>query len=348
MWMSASRRPGAPSTGRAKKIFSLVVDDDEGREIFHLDTPDCFHPELGVFDNLDLADAVSGEPRGWPTDRAQIETSMLAACRADFGASVALGQRNKTAARRHKGIDIAVHAAGSGGSERAGCISRRGLRRPGIVNRVVLHIVRQPVPAFEPLLEFCMGDIARDDQRTGEAEAGLDRVSRKNTADFVHRSGQVDWHDLAAERRFVDLRKEAGGVRLELFEKHTRGRDLAEDLAVGRAGDANPDRQAGAVSRQPDHPHVMAEILSAELRADAEPAGELEYFLFEVPVPIGLAVAIALTGQRIEIAAAREFDRLQIHFGRGAADHYGEVVRRASGRAEGTDFLVEELQQRLR
>ena len=100
--------------------------------------------------------------------------------------------------------------------------------------------------------------------------------------------------------------------------------------------------------RQPDHPHVMAEILAAELRADAEPAGQLEHLLLEPAVAVGLAVAVALDRQRVEIAAAGELDRLQIHLGRSAADHDGEVVGRASGRAEGADFVVEELQQRLR
>src|SRR3546814_2500257 len=37
--------------------------------------------------------------------------------------------------------------------------------------------------------------------------------------------------------------------------------------AVGRAGYRDADRHAGAVARQADDPHVMAEILAAELRA---------------------------------------------------------------------------------
>src|SRR6516162_11156367 len=92
----------------------------------------------------------------------------------------------------------------------------------------------------------------------------------------------------------------------------------------------------------------MAEILAAELRADAEPAGQLEHLLLEPAVAVGLAVAVALDRQRVEIAAAGELDRLQIHLGRSAADHDGEVVGWASGCAEGADLVVEELQQRSR
>src|SRR6516165_4995427 len=213
---------------------------------------------------------------------------------------------------------------------------------------MVLYIVRQPLAAIEPLLELGVSDVARDNQRAGEAEAGLDRVSREGAADLVHRSGQVDRHDLAAECGIIDFRKEAGGVRFELLEEYALGGDLAENLTVSRAGDADPDRQAGAVPRQPDHPNVMAEILAAELSADPETAGQLQHLLLEPTVAVGLPEAVALARQSVEVAAAGELDRLQIHFGRSAADHDSEVVGRASGGAESADFLVEEIQQRLR
>ena len=100
---------------------------------------------------------------------------------------------------------------------------------------MVFYIIGQLFALIEPLFELCVRDVACHDQRTGQAEAGLDRVSREDLADLVHRSGEIDRHDLAAERRVADFRKEAGGVCLELFEEHTLGRDLAEDLAVCRA-----------------------------------------------------------------------------------------------------------------
>src|SRR6516165_2539887 len=335
-------------TERAKEVVSLVVYDNKGGEIFHLDPPDRFHPEFGIFDDLNLADTVLGQPRGRPANRAEIKAAMFLAGRPDLGSPVALRERDEAAARRHKSIDIAVHAAGCGRAERAGGVSRRRLRRSGIVDRVVLYIIGQPFAVIEPLFELCVRDVARHDQRTGQAEAGLDRVSRQDLADLVHRSGQVDRHDLAAERRFIDFRKEAGGVRFELFEKHALDRDLAENLTVGRAGDADPDRQAGTMPRQPDHSYVMAEILAAELRADAKTAGKLEHVLFEPTIAVGLAILVALAWQRVEVAAAGELNRFQIHLGRSAADHDGQVVGRASGRPDGADFLVEELQQRLR
>ena len=42
--------------------------------------------------------------------------------------------------------------------------------------------------------------------------------------------------------------------------------------------------QRGAVPGQPDDPHVVAEVLAAELRADAEALGQLEDLLLELEV----------------------------------------------------------------
>src|SRR3954463_10417390 len=55
-----------------EEVIALVVDDDEGREIHHLDAPDRFHAEFGIFHHLDLLDAVLGEVCRSPADRAEI------------------------------------------------------------------------------------------------------------------------------------------------------------------------------------------------------------------------------------------------------------------------------------
>ncbi len=41
-----------------EEVIALVVDHDKGREVFDLDLPDGFHAELGIFQNLDLLDAI--------------------------------------------------------------------------------------------------------------------------------------------------------------------------------------------------------------------------------------------------------------------------------------------------
>ena len=99
---------------------------------------------------------------------------------------------------------------------------------------------------------------------------------------------------------------------------------------------------------QPDHPHVVAEVLAAELRADAEPPGQLEYLLFELeiaePMPGGR------TGHRqgVEVVRGRVFGGLERVLRACPADHDREVVGGAGGRAEGPDLLLEKGEQALR
>src|SRR4051812_13837329 len=62
-----------------EEVVALVVDDDERREVNDLDAPDRFHAELGIFEHLDLVDAVLGEIRRGTADRAEIEAAIFLA-----------------------------------------------------------------------------------------------------------------------------------------------------------------------------------------------------------------------------------------------------------------------------
>src|SRR5437763_1399921 len=75
---SFANRPTRSRQG-SEKVVALVVDDDEGGEIGDLDAPDRLHAQLLVFEQLDLFDAVLGEPRCRPADRAEIEATVLPA-----------------------------------------------------------------------------------------------------------------------------------------------------------------------------------------------------------------------------------------------------------------------------
>ena len=116
--------------------------------------------------------------------------------------------------------------------------------------------------------------------------------------DVVHRLVEVDLDDdVLADRADPDgvvlvvaevdgarVGQEARRVGLELLDEDALGGDLAERLPVGGARDRNGDRQARAVAGEAHDPHVMAEVLAAELRADAELAGQLEHLLLELGV----------------------------------------------------------------
>jgi hypothetical protein len=81
------------------------------------------------------------------------------------------------------------------------------------------------------------------------------------------------------------LGEEARRVGLEGLDENALGRDLAEDLPVGGARDGYRDGKGGAVAGEPNHSHVMAEVLAAELCADTKVAGQLEHLALELDVP---------------------------------------------------------------
>ena len=193
-----------------------------------------------------------------------------------------------------------------------------------------------------------MRDVARDDERSRQRQPRLDRELRQRRADLGHRPRQVDAHDVARQCLAFDFGQEARGVGLQLLEEHAVLRDLALGLTVRGARHADADRAARAVARQPDHAHVVAEVLAAELRADAVLARDLQHLLLQLQVAERAAARVASRRQRVEVARARELDGLHRELGRHAADDDREVVRRARCGAELARLLVDPLEQRLR
>ncbi len=188
-----------------------------------------------------------------------------------------------------------------------------------------------------------MGDVARHHHRAGQRQTGLDRELRQLRPDVGHRAVQVDPHHLAAEDVVGGFGEIPVRVRFELFEEHAIRRDLRADLSVGAARDADPHRQAGAVAGQADHAHVVAEILAAELRADADVPGHLQHRLFHLEIAERAAGLAAGRRQRVQPFGRGEFHRLQCRLGTGAADDDGEVVGRAGRGAERLDLRLQEL-----
>ena len=78
---------------------------------------------------------------------------------AHLGAAIAFGEGDEAATSHHERTDIAVHPPRRGRPERARRIARRRLRRTGIVDRMVLDVLRQALAAIDPLLQLGMGDV---------------------------------------------------------------------------------------------------------------------------------------------------------------------------------------------
>jgi hypothetical protein len=154
---------------------------------------------------------------------------------------------------------------------------------------VVLHVLGQSLPGVETLLQLGVGDVACHDHGARQHHARLHWVARERGTDLVHRAVEVDVHDLVAEFLVRHLRQEARGVGLERLDEDAVLGDLAERLAVRAARHRERDRAAGAVARQADDAHVVAEVLAAELCADAGLLGQLEDLRLEVRITEAVA-----------------------------------------------------------
>lgn len=60
-----------------EEVVTLVVHQDEGREIFYFDFPYSFHAEFGIFYALDGLDVILGEDSRRATDRTEVETTIF-------------------------------------------------------------------------------------------------------------------------------------------------------------------------------------------------------------------------------------------------------------------------------
>ena len=69
------------------------------------------------------------------------------------------------------------------------------------------------------------------------------------------------------------------------------------------------------MTRQTNDANVVAEILTAKLRANAHLSREVEYLLFHFEVTERLPQLASLRRQRIEIPCGRQLDRFHVEFG---------------------------------
>lgn len=102
-----------------EEVVALVIDKDERGEVLDFNLPDSLHAELRIFEKLDFLDAVLGEDGCGTADRAEIEAAVLVAGVGYLLRAVAFGDHHHRAACGLELVDIRVHAACSGGAERA-------------------------------------------------------------------------------------------------------------------------------------------------------------------------------------------------------------------------------------
>ena len=62
-----------------EEVVALVINEDEGREVFYFNLPDGLHAEFGILNALNALDVVLSEDSGWSSNGAQIKAAMLLA-----------------------------------------------------------------------------------------------------------------------------------------------------------------------------------------------------------------------------------------------------------------------------
>jgi hypothetical protein len=103
-------------------------------------------PSSGYSSSSTWDDALFCQAGGRSADGAEIKSAVLVARIGHHGRAVPFGQHHQRSPLSLKNGNVTVHACGRGGTEGAGCISRRGLCGTGVVDNVILDILRQPFP----------------------------------------------------------------------------------------------------------------------------------------------------------------------------------------------------------
>ena len=89
-----------------EEVVTLVINEDECREVLDADLPDSLHSELRVLYALDALDVVLCKDCSRTTDRAEVESAVLVACVSHLLASVTLGEHDHAASMALEQIDI--------------------------------------------------------------------------------------------------------------------------------------------------------------------------------------------------------------------------------------------------
>ena len=211
----------------------------------------------------------------------------------------------------------------------------RRLGGAGVIDRVVAETGGHGFAGGEPGLDLLVRQVAGHRDRAGERQPGADRIARELGPDFRHRAVEVERRHLAAEHVRIRLRQEARRVPLQGFKEDAVARDPGQGLPVGRAGDAEPDRQRGAVARQADHAHIVAEILAAELRPDAHGARRFQDQGLRLPVAVGRSrAARPPPAGRRDSRCWPVSHRLQVELRRCAANDDRQMVGRGRRRCQ--------------
>ena len=232
-----------PGPDALEEVVPLVVNEDEGREVFHLDLPDGFHAEFGELDDFDLLDVFLGEDGGGAADAAEVEAAVLLAGVGDLLAAISFGDHDHAAAVALEEIDVAVHAACGGGAEAAAGHAGGCFGGAGVIDGVIFEVIRQRLAGIEHLLQLGMRDVAGDDDGAVDEQARGGGILAQLGADLSHRAVRVDAHGVGVFAMAQLLGDVLQRVRFEFFDEDAVTHDLAFGLTIRGAGNADANGQ---------------------------------------------------------------------------------------------------------
>ena len=188
------------------------------------------------------------------------------------------------------------------------------------------------------------------DDGPGQLHTGLHGQLGQLGADVIHGLVEIDAHGVVGGRTQLHFGLggiEAARIGVQLLQEDALGGDLGARLTVRGTGHCERHRKRGAVARQADDTHVVAEVLATELCADANLASEVEYLVLDFLVAETVALGPTVIRQLIKVVRGGILCRPHGELGRGATHHEGEVVGRAGRGPERTDLRLDEWHERI-
>ena len=101
-----------------EEIVTLIIYQDECREVFHFNLPDSLHTQFRIFHTFNALDIVLCKDSSRSADRTQIETTMFLTSISYLLAPITFCQHNHAASMLLEQIHIRVHTSCSSGTHR--------------------------------------------------------------------------------------------------------------------------------------------------------------------------------------------------------------------------------------
>ncbi len=208
---------------------------------------------------------------------------------------------------------------------------------------MVLEVLRHSFTGIQAGLQLGVGNVAGHDDGALQVYAGTDGIFGEFCTHGVDSLVQVYLNALRALAGPAEFfRNQFRRIGIHLLDPDAVGIDLGLDIAVCAAADAHTDGAAGAVAGQAHHTDVVGQVFAAELGAQTNLLGLFQKLFFQIDVTESTAGFVTRGGQVVVELDAGQLHGEKVLFGRCAADHESDVVRRAGGRTEGFHLLHQE------